>query len=714
VSDVQSQIDRLYRRVLMMVTPVRINTTDDTGNVLKAQIGVSNTPEILDNVPVLQFYGFAVNPPPKTDAIAIFGNGNRSNPVIVGTNNIESRPRNYKPGEVGIFTNEGDTLKFNQGKAVALTAGESFGLDTKAATLKGSSQITLDTPNTHHTGDVKSDGKIDASQGFFQNGQPIGGGGSPGPPGPAGPMGPAGPAGATGPTGPAGEDGNTVLNGIGNPPAGVGVAGDFYINTAATSIWGPKTTTWPANGLSMIGPQGPTGATGPAGPTGATGTTGAQGSTGPQGPAGPTGPTGATGPAGPAGADSTVPGPPGATGPAGPQGPTGATGPQGPNWQVGTGLALNTGTTPNTLNMSVPVTIANGGTNATTAGAGADNLHGFTGTTAGIVRRTGAATYSLDGTAYLTGNQTVTLSGDVTGSGTTSIATTLANSGVAAGTYQGLTVDAKGRVTGASNMGYVTGGPYLPTAGGTVSGALTTGTLTVNGNITESGQYHYFSSATGSVNGAGGTFIYGDNNWFAFHVGTGNQGILMQNGSGGNFGVWYADGHLALNGSGASILNQQGNGVDMFYFKGVSGNASGVILHLDGVAGWGPADAFRFGNSGNRLAGINSNGVSFGWGPFVDISSFAAHKSNIEPLSGTDAASVIERLKPVRYHHNTLNRDHYGFLIDDLVTDFPEAVAHDRDGAPEGYSPTMIIAPLVTALQELTRRVKELEARLST
>lgn len=53
--------------------------------------------------------------------------------------------------------------------------------------------------------------------------------------------------------------------------------------------------------------------------------------------------------------------------------------------------------------------------------------------------------------AYLTGNQTITLQGDVTGSGTTLINATLANSGVTAGTYRSVTVDTKGRVTGGTN-----------------------------------------------------------------------------------------------------------------------------------------------------------------------------------------------------------------------------------------------------------------------
>lgn len=63
-----------------------------------------------------------------------------------------------------------------------------------------------------------------------------------------------------------------------------------------------------------------------------------------------------------------------------------------------------------------------------------------------------ATTAYVQGEGFITGNETITLSGDASGSGTTSISVTLANSGVSAGTTSGITVDAKGRITAITGL----------------------------------------------------------------------------------------------------------------------------------------------------------------------------------------------------------------------------------------------------------------------
>ena len=91
--------------------------------------------------------------------------------------------------------------------------------------------------------------------------------------------------------------------------------------------------------------------------------------------------------------------------------------------------------------------------------------------TSGLLKKTAADTWSLDTSSYITGNQSITFSGDATGSGTTAVTLALANSGVTAGTYTKVTVDVKGRVTSGASLASAD----LPTYTGTLSsGQVTT------------------------------------------------------------------------------------------------------------------------------------------------------------------------------------------------------------------------------------------------
>ena len=161
-------------------------------------------------------------------------------------------------------------------------------------------------------------------------------------------------------------------------------------------------------------------------------------------------------------------------------------------------------------------------------------------TASAVVARDASGNFSAGTiTAALTGNatsadklstaRTLSISGDATGSASfdgsadKAIALTLANSGVIAGTYSTVTVDAKGRVTAATNAGgSMTGGSF---SGGTITSStidstaigattpstgkfttLTTtgagtigGDLTINGNFTVNGTTTTINSTVMSV-----------------------------------------------------------------------------------------------------------------------------------------------------------------------------------------------------------------------
>ena len=74
----------------------------------------------------------------------------------------------------------------------------------------------------------------------------------------------------------------------------------------------------------------------------------------------------------------------------------------------------------------------------------------------GLLKKTAANTWTIDTSTYLTANQSISLSGDVTGTGTTSISTTLATVATA-GTYRSVTVNVKGLVTAGTGITNVTG-----------------------------------------------------------------------------------------------------------------------------------------------------------------------------------------------------------------------------------------------------------------
>ena len=115
-----STADRLYRRIMMAVMPMKIVATDDSGPIHRAQVR-GFAPETIDAMPVLQIYGLASHAMPGSDAMAIFASGDRSNGVIIATGNQQYRLRALKSGEVALYDNAGNVVKLAAGGNIEIT-----------------------------------------------------------------------------------------------------------------------------------------------------------------------------------------------------------------------------------------------------------------------------------------------------------------------------------------------------------------------------------------------------------------------------------------------------------------------------------------------------------------------------------------------------------------------------------------------------------------
>lgn len=170
MSGTVAAIERLYRRILMVVGRGRIKTGRDDGAAQLLQVKLGQM-ETVDNVPRLAEYGFNSMPPADTDAIVLFAGGNRSDGVIIATGSQTYRMRSLKTGEVSISDDQGQSvylmrdgirLTDKAGSTVTLN-GDGSGAMTFAEglTIRANSKIV---GALEVTGNITGDASITAAQ----------------------------------------------------------------------------------------------------------------------------------------------------------------------------------------------------------------------------------------------------------------------------------------------------------------------------------------------------------------------------------------------------------------------------------------------------------------------------------------------------------------------------------------------------------------------
>lgn len=149
-------LQRMYRRILLMVGRGRVGVVNDAGPVQLMQVAPS-ADETRDNTPRLAEFGLASNPMPGADTVILFGAGDRSNGVVIATGDQRYRPRKLLPGEVMLYDAFGKSVYLSQSGIVINANGQNV-------TLNNAPTTTLNT-NLNVIGAITATQNVTAGEG---------------------------------------------------------------------------------------------------------------------------------------------------------------------------------------------------------------------------------------------------------------------------------------------------------------------------------------------------------------------------------------------------------------------------------------------------------------------------------------------------------------------------------------------------------------------
>lgn len=146
----------LARRIRMIAGRCVINLVDDALKVQGVQVSALDT-EVLQ-AQRFQEYGFSSNPLSGAEGVFLATGGVRGNSIVIATDDGRYRKHDLAPGEVALYTDEGDYIQLARGKKILVDSGAEVDVSAPQVTVTASTEVTFDTPSAHFTGDVTVDG----------------------------------------------------------------------------------------------------------------------------------------------------------------------------------------------------------------------------------------------------------------------------------------------------------------------------------------------------------------------------------------------------------------------------------------------------------------------------------------------------------------------------------------------------------------------------
>lgn len=146
----------LTRMIRGTVARAVIKAISDDRSLQRLQVQLL-ADELHSQVARVQEYGFTSVPLPGAEGIFLAVGGAREHGVIIATDDTRYRPKGLAPGEVCLYTNEGDKIHFKNGQIILIQSGNQITIQATTKVLITAPTAEVSCANAKVTASVKAE-----------------------------------------------------------------------------------------------------------------------------------------------------------------------------------------------------------------------------------------------------------------------------------------------------------------------------------------------------------------------------------------------------------------------------------------------------------------------------------------------------------------------------------------------------------------------------
>lgn len=183
---IETRVRNLFARATILLVNAAAKVQRVQGRLLGGEVG--------DSLEYFEHYGLTTHPLPGLEAAVIFVGGSRDHGVVIGVADRKFRIKGLKPGEVALYTDEGDTLLLKRDRHMeintvhlAINAEKDVSIVTESYTVNASQGVRYNTPTytlgggdggcaASITANMRVDGDIESTGGIESAGDQVAGG----------------------------------------------------------------------------------------------------------------------------------------------------------------------------------------------------------------------------------------------------------------------------------------------------------------------------------------------------------------------------------------------------------------------------------------------------------------------------------------------------------------------------------------------------------